>query len=113
MDNFTSADIFATEEKLKALHLQVIRLGEGKYVINQYPKKGQIILSGNKVFLVSNDSNYVLPDITGWSSSEVTTLCKLMHIQYKLNGYGKVISSSIEEGTPITNGMVLEVNLEQ
>ena len=94
------------------MHLDVVRLGGGKYVVKQYPVKGQVVLAGNKVFLVTNDKNYVLPDITGWSSSEVSTLCKLMHIEYKSNGYGKVVSFHAEVGTPITTGMVLEVNLE-
>ncbi len=112
MENYVSHDVLEIEEKLKTMHLDVVRLGGGKYVVKQYPVKGQVVLAGNKVFLVTNDKNYVLPDITGWSSSEVSTLCKLMHIEYKSNGYGKVVSFHAEVGTPITTGMVLEVNLE-
>ena len=112
MENFISIESITTEEKLKKLGLTVIRLGNGKYVINQYPEKGRILLSGNKVFILTNDSTYTMPDITGWSSSDVITLCKLLNIDYTLNGNGKVITSSIAPETVITNETKLEITLE-
>ena len=112
MENFISIESITTEEKLKKLGLTVIKLGNGKYVINQYPEKGRILLSGNKVFILTNDSTYTMPDITGWSSSDVITLCKLLNIDYTLNGNGKVITSSIAPETVITNETKLEITLE-
>ena len=112
MNNFISSDIYSTEEKLKALNLNIIKLGSGKYIINQYPEKGQVVLAGNKVFLVTNSNEYTMPDITGWSSSEVITLCKLLNINYILNGYGNVESYNIPAGTVLTNELTLEINLK-
>lgn len=111
MDNFLSTDVILAEEKLKELNLQVIRLGSGKYVINQYPEKGKTVLSGNKVFLVSNDSSYTMPDIMGWSGSEVITLCKMLNIRYTHTGYGKVVAFNLEVGSVITDEVRLEVTL--
>ena len=111
INNYISNDITSTEEKLKALNLNVIRLGSGKYIIKQYPEKGRTVLAGNKVFLVSNDTKYLMPNIVGWSSSEVTTLCKLLNIKLKTTGYGVVQASSISEGTEITADMTLEITL--
>lgn len=113
MDNYINSDITETEKKLKKLGITVVKLGDGKYVINQYPEKGTTILAGNKVFLVSNDGNFKMPDIKGWSSSEVITLCKLLGISYNLDGYGVVSSYSIKSGTVITSDMNLEVKLEE
>ena len=53
-----------------------------------------------------------MPDITGWSSNEVITLCQLLNIKYKITGYGKVVSYSIAKDTEITNDMKLEITLE-
>ena len=111
MDKYISSETTITEEKLKKLNLNVIKLGNGKFIINQYPTYGSTILVGNKVFLITNDSEYKMPDIKGWSSSEVITLCKLLNIKYELTGYGNVIESSIKPDTTITNDLVLKVKL--
>ncbi len=112
MENFISSDITLAEEKLKQLNLNVIKLGNGKFIINQYPEKGQIILSGNKVFLVSNSSEYTMPDITSWSRNEVETLCKLLKIDYIINGSGNVESYNIPAGTILTSETKLEISLK-
>ena len=112
MDNFISIESTYTEDKLKKLGLQVIKLGKGKYVINQYPEKGRVVLTGNKVFILTNDSEYKMPNINGWSSSDVITLCKLLNINYTITGNGIVTKSSIESDTVITKDMKLEITLE-
>lgn len=112
IDNYISNEIITTEEKLKKLGLTIIKLGNGKYVINQYPEKGTTLLVGNKIFLVSNDSTYLMPDITGWSSSEAITLCKLLNLDYKLTGHGNVTTFSIAPNTEVTPNTKIEITLE-
>lgn len=112
LDNYISSDIQSVEEKLKKINLSVVKLGNGKYIINQYPNKGTVVLAGSKLFLKTNGPEYTMPNITGWSVSEVNTLCKLLGLKLKSNGYGKVKSFSIAEGTKIVNGSSLEVTFE-
>ena len=52
-----------------------------------------------------------MPDVIGWSSNELITLCKLLNIKYKTNGYGKVVSTNIETGAIINSDTVMEINL--
>jgi len=111
-ENYINTEYITTEDKLKKLNITIVKLGDGKYITKQYPEKGKTVLSGTKIFLVTNSSTYTMPDITGWSSSEVITLCKLLGISYKTSGYGNVVSYSIPVGTIITSDMKLEVNLE-
>ncbi len=111
MDNYISNDMETVVEKLKLHKLNVIVLGSGKYIINQYPLKGNKVVSGSKVFLVSSNNDYVMPDITGWSNNEVITLFKLMNIKYNLDGIGKVIKYSIPAGTPLNSDSYIEVTL--
>lgn len=111
MDNFLSTESITAEEKLKVQNLNVIKLGNGKYVINQYPEKGKTILAGNTVFLVTNDTTFTMPNIVGWNSTYVVTLCKLLNIRYNITGYGVVTSQSIAEGTVLTDDLKLEVTL--
>ncbi len=112
INNYISTETLLSEEKLKALNLNVIKLGNGKYIINQYPQKGKVVIAGEKVFLLTNDAQYKMPNIIGWSSSEVTTLCKLLNINLKTTGYGRVKETSIVEGTDIISGMKIEVTFE-
>ena len=53
-----------------------------------------------------------MPDIKGWSSSEVITLCKLLNIKYNLTGNGVVTKTSIEPDTVITKNTKIEITLE-
>ena len=53
-----------------------------------------------------------MPDIKGWSSNEVITLCKLLKINYQIEGFGRVDTFSIEPGTTLTNETKLEVTLK-
>jgi hypothetical protein len=53
-----------------------------------------------------------MPDITGWSSSEVITLCKLLNLDYTLNGHGNVVSFSIAPNTEIITNTKIEITLE-
>ena len=113
VDNYISTNTEYTEDKLKKQKLNVVKLGAGKYIVNQYPEKGSTILVGSKVFLLTNDTKYKMPDMKGWSSSEATTLCRLLGIEYKANGYGYVKEQSIKEGTEITKNMKITITLEQ
>ena len=111
LNNYVSTEISSSSEQIKKLGLNPIILGSGKYIIKQYPTKGTTILSGNKVFLVTNDEKYKMPNVIGWSSNEISTLCKLLNINLKENGYGSVKAQSIAANADVKAGMTLEVTL--
>ncbi len=112
INNYLSTETIIAEEELKKLNINVIKLGNGKYIINQYPEKDNVVLIGSKVILLTNDTIYKMPNIIGWSSSEVITLCKMLNINLKTTGYGRVKETSIPEGTDIISGMKIEVTFE-
>lgn len=112
MDSFISQDVSSVEEKLKKANLNVITIGKGKSIVKQYPPKGQTVLSGSKVFLITNDKTITMPNMIGWSYSEVSSFCKLADISYKSSGYGYVKTQSIEEGTEIASDSILEITFE-
>ncbi len=113
LDNYISADVTTTVENLKNKKINVITLGTGKYVINQYPLKNTKVFENSKVFLVTNNNDYVMEDIIGWSLNEVTTYCNLLGIELYTDGYGYVTSQSIEIGTNITSDSVLTITLSK
>ena len=113
LENYISADITTTIEKLKNKKLNVIVLGNGKYIINQYPLKNTKVFENSKVFLVTNNTEYIMEDINGWSLNEVMTYANLLGIKLTINGYGKVVEQSIPKDTLITKDMNLIVTLSK
>lgn len=109
LENYINTDVVTTEEKLKNQRLNVIKIGNGNVIINQYPLKNRQVLAGNKVFLLTNGSEVTMPDITGWSSSEVTTFTKLLNLNVKSNGSGHVTAFNIPVGTALNSESNLEV----
>lgn len=114
LDNYISKYLDTTLEELKNKKIDVIILGNGKYIINQYPLKNKTLLSGEKLFLLTNDKEIKMENLKGWSLSEVKTYCNLIGLKLEYNGYGYVINQSIEENSILdVNNMTLTIELEK
>lgn len=114
LDNYISKNLDTTLEELKNKKIDVIILGNGKYIINQYPLKNKTLLSGEKLFLLTNDKEIKMKNLKGWSLSEVKTYCNLIGLKLEYNGYGYVINQSVEENAILdVNNMTLTIELEK
>lgn len=113
LSNYISSQTVTTVEKLKMKGLNPIVIGEGKYITNQYPLNNESVLVGTKVFLLTNDTTYKMPEVKGWSTNEIITFCNLLGLTYELNGYEKVLTTSIPTGEVIdkTNPLVITFTL--
>ena len=69
---------------------------------------GVIKLSSSQAVTVGD----VLPDFTGKSKKDLLPLLERSDIHLNINGSGWVTSQSPEPGTPVTENMVIELNLE-
>ena len=97
-----------TVKLLEKYGLCPIVIGDGEYIINQYPSINSSVLYGSKVFLVTNGNNITMPNVIGWTHNEINTFAKLIKINYNIDGYGKVINTNIPEGSIIDlNGDLL------
>ena len=103
-------DLYINKDVLSIDKDNLIILGDGDKVINQYPKANSKILSNDKIILLTNGSNYVMPNTIGWSRNYVNNFCSLININCEINGNGYVINQSIEEGSIINNNILF--NLE-
>ncbi len=102
---------YATEKLADSNTNQYI-LGNGDTVIAQYPAENSYITSGQKVFLITDTNNFIMPDLTGWTRKEVTALWSVTQFGFKLEGEGVVTSQNISAGTPVTKGTEIEVVFE-
>ena len=95
------------EDVLKKLDgLDVVVLGNGNKIIDQYPKKATLV-TNDKIFLLTNDKNIKMPDLKGYSRIEAISILNLLDIDYEIEGYGYVTEQSIKAGSDITNKIKL------
>lgn len=114
LDNYISKNLDTTLEELKNKKINIITIGNGKYIINQYPFKNKTLLSGEKLFLLTNNKELKMENLKGWSLSEVKTYCNLIGLNLEYSGYGYVINQSIEENTILDiNNMTLTIELDR
>ena len=95
------------EDVLKKLDgLDVVVLGNGNKIIDQYPKKATLV-TNDKIFLLTNDKNIKMPDLKGYSRIEAISILNLLDIDYEIEGYGYVTEQSIKAGSDITDKIKL------
>ncbi len=109
--NYISSSVDDAKEALISLNLEPIVIGSGSKVINQYPLNNQIVLSGSKVFLLTESDEYEVPNMMSWNSSEVISFCNLIGLKYKFTGYGKVSDYNFLDDAVIDLSKTLEVTL--
>ena len=109
--NYINKNVLDVKKELESSKLNVVVLGDGDKVIKQYPRKNTTVLTDSKIFILTNYTNLLMPNIHSWTSNEVISFANLINLSYNIDGYGNVISSSINEGEIIDETKVLNVKL--
>ena len=90
----------------------VVAFKNGDIIVGQ-KAKNQMVTNKDTIYLITNDSSYTVPNVVGLSSKEANDLLKLLGLKVKLEGSGYVISQSVLENTPITDGMEITLALNK
>jgi penicillin-binding protein 2B len=106
MGSYTNKNVNDVRSTLNSYGINVVTLGEGDKVVNQYPSKGTKINKIDKVFLVTN-GEIKMPDITGFSMKDVSVLTNLLNLKCEVKGNGFVKAQSIPPGTPLNSDSIL------
>lgn len=88
---------------------QIITLGDGASVIDQYPEANETVYAGQRVFLLTDTNSFIMPDLTGWTRRDVTALWQVTQFGFKLSGDGKVITQNIAPGSTVSRGTQIAV----
>ncbi len=96
---------------LNKLGITPVIIGDGDMVIDQYPKD-TLITKETRVFLLTNSKNFVMPDLTNYSRSDLEVLFKFLDIPYIIKGNGYLVSQSIKPFEKITPDMEVELILK-
>ncbi len=109
LNSYKGMGIDDVKKSLTNYKLDVIVIGDGDQVINQYPNAGITVIENDKVILLTNDTEYKMPSIESWSKNEVNILSNLLKIKVENEGSGYVVESSIKEGKKIEEKTTLKV----
>ena len=107
IENYLNLNIVDVEKQLETKELDVVILGDGDRIIDQYPKANTTVLSGDKIFLLTNSNKITMPDLNGYSRIEAITLLDMLNISYEIDGYGFVVEQSINPGSELPDTVKL------
>ena len=100
-----------TKILLDANNIKYVVLGAGDKIIKQTPDADSVITSGDTIYLITNDINLTVPNVSGLSSKIAKDLLQKLGLIVHLDGVGYVNSQSVGEGGQITNGMEITLGL--
>ncbi len=111
--NYINKNTEESKSELENMGENVIVIGDGARVIDQFPYKGSEVIKESKIFLLTNSTNITMPDVTNWTSNEIAKYCNLIGINYNISGRGRVTYQSIEPGSLVTPQSSLEIILSK
>lgn len=112
MPELTNHTISFAQQKLDGMIVNKVILGAGSEVLAQFPQAKSTIISNQNIFLLTNDSNYKMPNMSGWSKKDVLTYSIYTGAIINFSGGGNVVSQSVEVDQPIGKGVIIDIKLE-
>ena len=113
LPSFTNKDLEKVKTTLTNNGMNYQIIGNGTKVVKQYPTAKTTVTNKDKIYLITNDNNYVIPNVVGLSSKEAKSLLEILGVKVKLEGSGYVKTQSISENTSITDGMEIVLSLDK
>jgi len=113
VESYINKEVQVVKDELIKLGLKPIVLGNGNKVIKQYPNKSNSIIFGSKVYLLTNADEITMPNINGFTRTDINNLAKMLSIKVKINGKGKEITSNLKEGDVINSDTILIVDFKE
>ena len=106
--NFDTDQAAASAQKIG---LEPIVVGTGSKVVKQSIPTGSKVLAGERLILLTDSADHVLPDLTGWSKADVVSLASLLDLDVEFKGDGFVTAQSIEAYQPVQKSDRITITL--
>lgn len=111
IENYINKSVENIKTDLETKFSEVVVIGDGDKIIDQYPKPGTNLSIGEKVYLLTNGNNIYMPNMKYWSLKEVNIFSNLSNIEFSYTGSGYVYEQNIEEGTILNKNIKIELVL--
>ena len=97
LSNYINRDPEHVKIELTNSGLNPVIIGDGNRILKQSHSQNTRLLVGDRIFLVTNFTEFELPRLNGYSSLEVRKLLDLVGIEYNFNGFGFVSEYVVDE----------------
>lgn len=112
LPSFINKKVESVKTTLESERINYQIIGSGDKIVKQTPEKKVTITNKDTIYLITNDANLSIPDVTGLSSKVAKDLLEKMGISVKLDGVGHVTGQSIPKDTKITDGLEITLTLQ-
>lgn len=112
LDNYLNKSINSVKSELENKFSEVVVIGNGDKIINQYPEKDEVVSVTEKIYLVTNENEITIPNLINWSRREIDIYANLANIECEIEGSGYVYEQSIEKNTILKDDDILKVKLK-
>lgn len=111
MPNLINHSLDYASNKLENSGAELVIIGEGDNIINQYPSATDKIISSQRVILYTGEGKITMPDMTNWSRKEVVAFWHASGASFIIEGHGNVYNQSVPTGTIIDPNSEVKVQL--
>ncbi len=110
LDSYVNEKTDVIKQQLDNTKLDLVIIGDGDKIVSQYPSVNTTLVSGDKLFLVTNSNQIKMPNMIGWSKADALKFSELTKMNFIFEGYGYIYEQSIAEDTILLSDM--EINLK-
>lgn len=111
LPNLINKKTETVKQILESNNIKYSIIGNGEKIIKQSPNKNNIVTSNDTVYIITNDSNKAVVDVTNLSSKVAKDLLQKLGLKVNLDGVGYVTEQSVAAGTNITENMEITLKL--
>lgn len=112
MPNLVNHSYDYAKSKLEGMDVPTYVLGTSDTIIDQFPKAGESVSTGQKVFILTDTGGFYMPDLAGWTKKDVTALWEITDFGFKITGSGQVVYQNVPLDAFVTRDTEIEVELQ-
>ena len=101
LDSYKNQSVDFAKKILTQHQLSPLIIGDGKTVMEQYPKAQSEVSSKSRVFLSTNSTDITMPSMEGWSRKEAEAYATMANVKIKFEGIGTIYKQSVSKGTKL------------
>ena len=109
IESYANKNVSTIKSLLESKGLNVLVLGSGNKITNQYPSKGNLVNEDDLIVLKSDKLDNKMIDLSGYSYKEAINILELMGIKYEIEGSGYVYEQSIAAGEEVNDTLNLKL----
>ena len=113
MPNLLSSLFEDSKKQLEQMNVNIVKIGDGDKIIDQYPKSNESVYTYQRVFLLTDGYNTYLPDFTNWTRKDIVNYWTISKLPITIDGYGIVYEQNISANSLVDSNSEIIVKLRE